>query len=111
MGIGRSPTRLPAQAKAGRQAIRGCLVGRASFCSRGPKPTLAPRKFVRPAQLLNKVHWVRGVLGLTCLHLIVFSPADAQESVALSAPTETLPSPASSQEHVHANTTGGWRFM
>jgi hypothetical protein len=66
------------------------------------------------------VHWVlrvhcvprvRGVLGVTCLHLIVFSPAEAQESVATRAATETLQSPASSQEHVHANATGGWRFM
>src|SRR4029453_16910663 len=119
-GIGRSPTRLPAQGKAGPQAIRGCLVSRASSCSRGPKPTLAPRKFAQHARLLNKVHgvprvhWVpevRRVLGLTCLQLIVLSPAEAQESVATPTPTETLRSPVSSQEHVHANTAGGWRFM
>lgn len=60
---------------------------------------------------VHRVQKVRGVLGITCLHLIVFSPAEAQELVAASAPTETAQSPASSQEHVHANTTGGWRFM
>jgi hypothetical protein len=54
---------------------------------------------------------VRRVLGLTCLHLVVLSSAEAQESVATSTLTETLQSTVSSQEHVHANTAGGWRFM
>jgi hypothetical protein len=61
-----------------------------------------------------RVHWVlrvRGVLSVTCLHLIAFSPAEAQESVSTTAALETLQSPVSSQEHVHADTTGGWRFM
>src|SRR4029453_18088412 len=110
-GIGRSPTRLPAQPKAGPQAIRGCLVARTSSYSRGPKPTLAPRKFAQHARLLNKVHGVPRVLGITCLHLVVLSSAEAQESVATATPTETLQSLVSSQEHVHANTAGGWRFM
>src|SRR5262245_11344087 len=50
------------------------------------------------------------LLGIT-VPLVVFSTAEAQQSVAPPPATETLQSLASTQEHVHANSTGGWRFM